>query len=190
MTSLNLNFTPFPVLRTERLTLRKIEFDDVDAVFKLRSDKRNMEFLDRPLAKDKNDAKVLIAKIEDGLLMNTGITWAVTYNDAGNDLIGTIGFWRIDIENHRAEIGYILHRDFHRKGLMHEAMKVVLGYGFNQMNLHSVEAVVNPANEASINLLLKNNFVKEAHFKENYYFEGKFLDSGVYSLLNTKNAGT
>lgn len=188
-TTLNLSFNPFPLLKTERLTLRKIEFSDVDAVFKLRSDKRNMEFLDRPLAKEKSDANALIAKIEDGLLMNAGITWGITFNDADNELIGTIGYWRIDIENHRAEIGYILHRDFHRKGLMHEAMQEVIDYGFKQMNLHSVEAVVNPANAGSIGLLLKNNFVKEALFKEDYFFEGRFLDSAVYSLLTTKNAG-
>ncbi len=186
MTSLHTNFTPFPVLKTDRLTLRKIDFEDIDAMFELRSDKKNMEFLDRPLAKDRNDAKALIVKIEDALLMNTGITWAVTLNGADKALIGTIGYWRMDAENHRAEIGYILHRNYHRKGLMHEAMQAVIDYGFETMNLHSIEANVNPVNEASINLLLKSNFVKEALFKENYYFEGRFLDSAIYSLITSK----
>jgi ribosomal-protein-alanine N-acetyltransferase len=52
------------------------------------------------------------------------------------------------------------------------------------MKLHSVEANVNPANNSSIKLLKKNKFVKEAHYKENYFYDGKFLDSAVYSLLS------
>jgi ribosomal-protein-alanine N-acetyltransferase len=67
---------------------------------------------------------------------------------------------------------------------MHEAIQAVLNYGFSELKLHSVEANINPVNEASRRLLEKNNFVKEAHFKENYYFNGSFSDSAVYSLIN------
>ena len=52
-----------------------------------------------------------------------------------------------------------------------------------QLNIHSIEAVVNPENNASIKILEKNGFVREAYYVEDYYFEGKFLDSAVYSLL-------
>jgi ribosomal-protein-alanine N-acetyltransferase len=67
---------------------------------------------------------------------------------------------------------------------MTEAMDIVLDYGFNIMQLHSIEANVDPGNIASIKLLEKNGFVKEAHFKENLFFNGKFLDTVIYSLIN------
>jgi ribosomal-protein-alanine N-acetyltransferase len=51
------------------------------------------------------------------------------------------------------------------------------------MKLHSVEANVNPGNIASASLLKKHGFVKEAYFKENYFFNGNFHDSEIYSLL-------
>ena len=51
------------------------------------------------------------------------------------------------------------------------------------MNLHSVEANINPANEASTKTLEHFKFEREAYFKENYYFREKFLDSAIYSLL-------
>jgi ribosomal-protein-alanine N-acetyltransferase len=51
------------------------------------------------------------------------------------------------------------------------------------MDLHSIEAIVNPDNKASIKLLERNSFTREAYFKENYFYDGKFLDSAVYSLL-------
>jgi ribosomal-protein-alanine N-acetyltransferase len=59
----------------------------------------------------------------------------------------------------------------------------VLYYGFEFMKLHSVEANVNPDNTPSIKLLERNNFSREAYFKENYFYDGKFLDTVIYSLL-------
>jgi len=99
------------------------------------------------------------------------------------EFFGTIGYHTITKAHYRAEIGYMLHPSHHRKGYAHEGIKAVLEYGFQKMNLHSVEANVNPNNQASISLLEKNNFVKEAHFKENYFYNGQFLDSAIYSLL-------
>ena len=179
---LTLNFNPFPILSTKRLMLRQISVNDVNEVFTLRSDNAIMQFINRPLAESTEDALQLIQKIIDSSDANEGITWAISLlNDT--TLIGTIGFWNIDKENHRAEIGYLLHTDHQQKGIMQEAIEAVLAYGFIAMHLHSVEANVNPANEASKKLLVKNNFVQEAYFKEDFFYEGQFLDSAVYSCL-------
>ena len=67
---------------------------------------------------------------------------------------------------------------------MSEAMKAVLQFGFNDMNLHSVEANINPLNKKSKKILELNGFVKEAYFTENYYSNGKFLDSEIYCLVD------
>ncbi|MGK0366715.1 MAG: ribosomal-protein-alanine N-acetyltransferase [Saprospiraceae bacterium] len=83
----------------------------------------------------------------------------------------------------RTEIGYILHPDYWRKGLMSEALQTIVGYAFTKTKLHSIEANVSVDNKASMALLEKNGFVKEAHFKENYYYDGNFLDSIIYSLV-------
>ncbi len=69
---------------------------------------------------------------------------------------------------------------------MSEALKAVLDYGFNTMGLHSVEAIASPLNNASIKILERNGFVREAYFKENFLWEGQYLDSVVYSLLAPK----
>jgi ribosomal-protein-alanine N-acetyltransferase len=70
---------------------------------------------------------------------------------------------------------------------MQEALLKVINYGFKVINLHSIEANVNPGNAASIKLLEKNKFVREAYFKENYFYNGKFLDTVIYSLLNAEH---
>ena len=148
----------------------------------LRSDKKIMQFISRPMAASVNDALEYINKILESLMSKYGITWAISLRN-DNNLIGTIGFWRIENEHYRAEIGYMLNKDFHGKGIMHEAMQPVLDYGFNVMKLHSVEADADPNNIASVRLLEKNNFVREAYLKENYYYNGEFLDTVIYSLL-------
>jgi ribosomal-protein-alanine N-acetyltransferase len=179
---LQTNFRPFPELETERLKLGRITKNDVDELFLLRSNREAMQYIDRPPAESVDDAHKLIRVIEDLLAAGDGITWGIYLKDQP-ELIGTIGLWRIIKEHHRAEIGYLLHPSWQRRGLTNEALVKVLDYGFSVMKIHSVEANVNPLNEASIRLLEKNGFVREAYFKENYYYNGLFKDTLIYSLL-------
>ncbi|POY37521.1 N-acetyltransferase [Solitalea longa] len=179
---LDLNFGEFPILTTKRLRLRQAQTKDTDKLFELRSHPYVLKYLDRVPPKSTDEIRELIKQIKKIYSSNDGINWVITI--IGNDeIVGTIGFWKIQKEHHRAEIGYMLHPDFWRTGIMSEALDCVLAYGFNQLNFHSVEANVNPANNASINLLKKLNFIQEAYFKENYYANGKFLDSVILSLL-------
>ncbi|MDX2245808.1 MAG: GNAT family N-acetyltransferase [Bacteroidia bacterium] len=182
---MSVSFSPFPVLKTPRMTLRQIVPEDAPEMFALRSDERVMKYIDRPRSKTLEDALTLIHSMEENRLKNEGIAWAMCLHDDPR-MIGNIGYWRTQLYNFRAEIGYMLHPDFHRKGLTSEAMKVVMDFGFKKMNLHSIEAHINPGNDASAQLLEKHRFVREAYFRENYFFEGQFLDTAVYSLLCPK----
>lgn len=180
---LRLHFSPFPVINTKRLSLRQITRTDIPALFQLRSDKKVMQYLDRPPVKTLGEAEDYFKKIQEMEILKQSITWAITLRDE-NNLIGTICHWNILPQHYRSEIGYSLLPAFQGKGIMQESIEMVLGYGFEKMGLHSVEAMVNPLNLASIRLLEKNSFRKEAYFRENYYFNGKFLDTAVYSLIN------
>ncbi|MCD0471997.1 GNAT family N-acetyltransferase [Flavobacterium sp. JAS] len=182
---LEFNFTPFPVIETERLLLRRVTTDDVNEVFELRSNPENMKYIPRPLSKSTDDALKLIAEIEDKIDTNIGINWGITLKD-DTKLLGIIGYYRMQPENHRAEIGYILLPEFHGKGIITEAVNQLIKYGFEDLKLHSIEAVIDPENFASEKVLQKCGFVKEAHLKEVLFYEGRFLDSVIYSLLNSK----
>ncbi|XZF12552.1 GNAT family N-acetyltransferase [Chitinophagaceae bacterium MMS25-I14] len=178
---LELNFSPFPVIDTGRLTLRRLKEEDKDDLFILRSDKNIMQFIPRPLAQTSDDVAALIRMINEGTDRNETINWAMV--DKANDtVIGTIGYVRMQPEDYRAEVGYMLHPGYQGKGIMQEALAAVLDYGFITLKLHSVLAVIDPGNTASEKLLIRNGFIKEGHFKENCFFEGKFLDSVYYSL--------
>ena len=177
-----LNFKPFPILETERLVLRRVIENDVNEMFVLRSDSVIMKYIPRPLVTNLDEALEHIKNIDAKIESSEGINWGITLK--GNDtLIGVAGFYRISQENQRAEIGYILHPSQSGKGIISEVVKHLIEFGFTTMNLHSIEAVIAPENKASAKVLEKNGFVQEGLFKENQYFEGRFLDSAVYSLL-------
>lgn len=177
------NFTPFPTLTTDRLVLRKITLEDAPELFFMRTNDRVMKYIERPRPTDISDTIAFINKITEQEKNNDLITWGITLKNESK-LIGTVCYLNIKKENYRSELGYALHPDFHNKGIMNEVLVAVIDYGFNVMKLHSIEANINPANLASQKLLEKHKFVREAYFKENFFWQGKFLDSAIYSLLN------
>lgn len=180
---LNNNFTPFPQLQTQRLVLRKPLHTDAAKLHELRSNTTVLQYLNRAKPSSINETAEFVKKLITITASGDGITWIITQKH-DSELIGTINFWPIDLQNFRAEVGYMLSPQHQKQGFMNEALMSVINYGFNQMNLHSIEANCNAENIASIQLLEKCNFVKEAHFKENYYYDGKFSDSVIYSLVN------
>lgn len=184
---MEINFSPFPILHSSRLRLRKISPEDVNEVFALRSNPEVMRYIPRPLAVTQQDALNHINVVNKGVEENTSINWAITL--ASDDkLIGMICLIRMQPENFRTEVGYILSPDYHQKGIMDEALKTVIKYAFEELKFHSLEALIDPENMASEQLLLKNNFVKEAHFKEKTFYNGVFLDDVIYSLINNTSA--
>jgi len=180
---LSINFSPFPNLETERLLLRRVDVKDVNEILALRSNPEIMKYIPRPLAKTKEDSMAHIAMIDEKIENNEGINWAITLKNSPK-LIGIIGHYRIKPEHFRAEIGYMLLPEYHGKGIITEAIKETVNYGFEIMKLHTIEAIIDPENFASERVLQKSGFSKEAHLKENEYYEGRFLDTAIYSILN------
>jgi len=173
---------PFPELKTDRLLLRKMTNDDLEDFFLLRSDQRIMQYIDRPLHKTIEETRQMIQSIDQLYESREGINWGITLKD-NPKLIGTIGYYRMKKEYFRVEIGYLLHPDHWRKGIMSEAIQAVTDYGFAKMKAHTIIADINPDNTASRMILEKNGFVKEAHFKDSYYINGRFEDAAIYTLF-------
>lgn len=181
---LQLNFPSFPTLETERLILRSHTNADAEALFALRTNEVLMKYIYRERPKDLLETTVLLATFNTGFENGDNLVWVIALKENPAQMIGEIGFYRTDYANHRAEIGYMLHPDYWRKGVISEALVKAVAFGFENINLHSICAGVSPKNNASRLILLKHGFEKEAYFKEQYYFGGQFLDSEIYGLLN------
>ncbi|MDQ1350986.1 MAG: [ribosomal protein S5]-alanine N-acetyltransferase [Acidobacteriota bacterium] len=178
----------FPQIETQRLVLRQIRSEDAEDLWKLRNNSQIMEFMDISPMKSVREAWEQINYISRNFIEEQIPIWAITlkedsHTDTKNKMIGYVGYTGWNKKHYRAEIAYVLEPAFWRRGFMTEAIEAVLKMGFGQMYLHSVEANVNPTNIASIKILEKFNFRREAYYKENFYFDGKFVDTAIYSLL-------
>lgn len=155
---LNRIFTPFPVLTTERLTLRQLLITDEHEIFTLRSDSEINKYLNRPLSNTIDDARNFIIKINENIHKNAALYWAITFSDK-DILVGTICLYGFSNENENCEIGYELLTNFQGQGIMKEALEKVINYAFNTIKVKKIEAFFHRDNQSSINLLEKVLFI-------------------------------
>lgn len=94
--------------------------------------------------------------------------------------IGKIGVWNAE----RAEIGFLLKRDFWRQGIVSEAMEVLLPFLFERRGLEQITADIDPDNTASRNLLEKFGFRVVGHREKTFCIGGVWVDS--LDLILTK----
>lgn len=168
----------FPELKTERLLLRKIEEVDCDAILFLRSDPIVNKFIVRSedrKTKNKADAIKFIKETKEAFEKNKSIAWGITLQD-DPEIIGSICLWNFSENRKTAEVGYDLKPKFQGTGIMSEAIKTVIGFGFKELNLDKIEAFTHKENASSKRLLEKNNFHlnkdrKDVENKSNIIFE-------------------
>lgn len=180
--------TIFPSIETERLVLRKVTKDDADSLLTYLSDEevtRHMGLAPFVSAEDALDEIGWYQSIFDN---GTGMRWGITME--GQDrIIGSCGFLNRTQKHNRAEIGFELSREYWGKGIAAEALRAVIEYGFSELDLNRIEALIEPANSPSQKLVEKNGFVKEGLLREYEYTQGKYDDLYMYSLLKREFAG-
>jgi len=154
---LNATFTAFPILTTERLTLRQLVITDEQEIFTLRSDSEINKYLDRQVSTTIDDARNFINKVNENINKNNSLYWAITLSHK-NILIGTICLFGFSDENDKCEIGYELLTNFQGQGIMREAVKNVIEYAFNTIKVRKIEAFLHKDNQSSIKLLEKLSF--------------------------------
>jgi len=152
-----MNFTPFPELQTDMLLLRQLQPTDWKEIIVLRSDKVINQYVKRPQAKNKVEALAFIKRITTATKNNESLYWCITLKD-NPKMMGGISLWNFSKDLKTAEVGYDLMPEFQGNGFMNEAMKIVLYFGFNELQFQKIEAYTHRDNEPSKQLLLKNDF--------------------------------
>ena len=154
---LNRGFTPFPILTTERLTLRQLVIDDEQEIFNLRSDTEINKYLDRQVSNTLEDARNFIKRVNENITKNNSLYWAIVLVDT-NTLVGTICLHSFSDGNGKCEIGYELLTNFQGQGIMKEAVEKVIDYAFKTIKVKKIEAFTHRDNQRSIKLLKKHSF--------------------------------
>jgi ribosomal-protein-alanine N-acetyltransferase len=176
------DFTAAPPLHGTRVALRALSPADAPALFGIFSDPEVTRYWSRPPMAHLAQAKALVRDIRAGYRSGELVQWGVTLRDTG-DLIGTCTLFHFAHASRRAELGYALARAHWGRGLMHEALSTLLAHAFERIDLHRLEADIDPANAASARTLERLGFVKEGRLRERWIVSGQVSDSDVYGLL-------
>lgn len=175
-------FTHLATLSTDRLSLRQMKMDDAEAVFAFKSDPSVTVCYGQEPHRTIEESRAWLQRRMDDYAIRDSIFWVLTLKD-DDEAIGECCLWNFDSSFQCAEIGYELHTKFWYKGLMAEALKAVLAYGFLEMGLHRIEASPLAGNIRSQNLLSKLGFRLEGTLRERHFFQGRFLDQMYFGLL-------
>ena len=159
-----MNDTIFPILKTERLTLRSLSLDDQKDIFSLRSDEEINKFLDRQPCNTIEDAIRFINNVNDNQKNNQSFYWVITLTET-NTFMGTICLFDFIIVQKSCEIGYELLTKFQGQGIMNEAAEAVVNYAFENFQIKTINAFSHVENKSSIRLLNKLGFKKSEENK-------------------------
>lgn len=176
------DFSLFPFLETMRLTLRQLSRLDNQAVYEIRNDYQVTKYNTGDAYTKLEQAQELIQNIRTEYVEKKTVRWGITLKP-DDKVIGMVGFNYWDRVDHRASIGFDLRQDHWRKGIMSEAVREVIRFGFENMGLNRIEADASIYNVGSITLLQKIGFMQEGVQREQYYEDGNYHDLVLFALL-------
>ena len=171
-----------PTLEGDRVRLRALRDSDAEALFEIFSDEEVARFWSSPPWTEPAQADELLESVRRGLDTKTLWQWGVCAAPE-DKVVGTCTLWQIDAENQRAEIGFALSRAVWGRGLMIDALTLLLDFSFSDLGLRRMEADVDPENVASIGLLERLGFQREGYLRERWCVGGKVTDSVILGLL-------
>lgn len=150
---------PWLICETDRLIIREQTMDDIDALYELYADSEIKRFTE-DLYEDKNqELQYLKDYISNQYRFCEYGIWAVIEKGSGA-LIGRAGISnRAEYED--AEIGYVIGKDYRKKGYATEACRAILDYAYHELQMKKINAFTLANNVAGIALLNRLGFCKE-----------------------------
>jgi len=170
-------------LTSQRLLLRPVQASDAPALFAYRSDAETNQY--QGWIPQTLDETTDFIRNRVSPTINQPDTWfqLVIVEQSSNRIIGDVGIHFMDEESRQVEIGCTLRKDCHGNGYATEALKVIITYLFEELTKHRVVTSIDPQNLASIALVERLGFRKEAHFRESICINGQWVDDLVYAVL-------
>ena len=171
-----------PDLSTERLLLRRMTMKDAQDVFEYSCDPEVARHVLWSAQKHISEAKDYIRYMTKRYRDDLPSSWGIIDKASGR-LVGTIGYMAFSEENASVEVGYSLARWLWGKGLMTEALRAVIDYTFDAMDVNRIEAQHEIDNPSSGRVMEKCGMVKEGVLRQRLYNKGEFKDVALYSIL-------
>lgn len=171
-----------PTLESDRLILRWIEESDAPDLLRIFGDAETMRYWTIQAFTDLAMAVGLVHEIHQLFRDRILYQWGVVRREDGA-LIGTCTLHKTIWRHRRAEVGFILGRAFWGKGYMTETLGVLLSFAFDTLELHRLEADVDPRNARSLRVLERLGFRREGLLRQRYQVNGEIQDAVFLGLL-------
>jgi [ribosomal protein S5]-alanine N-acetyltransferase len=176
------DFATFPILAADRLILRELTRDDSDAMVAIFGLPEMYRFLNQPLVDTPEKAIDLIEWFLGKFQAHEFVTWAITLRSDGR-LIGVCGTYAHDEENKRIEIGYHIVPSLWGQGYATEAARAIIGWSFDNLDIHRIEADCTEGNIGSELVMLKCGFKQEGLLRESCWEHERFVNIKKFGLL-------
>jgi ribosomal-protein-alanine N-acetyltransferase len=166
---------------TERLVLRDLTADDLEAVHAYASDPevcRYMTWGPNTVEQTRDFIAEMVASAEDD--RRQSFTWAIT---AGGAVLGACSVAVTSVEHRRGELGYVVARSAWGQGYATEAALAVLRFAHEQLRLERVEATCRPENNASRRVLSKIGLRQEGLLRSHMIIRGRREDSLLFASI-------
>ena len=171
-----------PELDTPRLRLRKLTMRDAQDIFDYSRDPQVEKHVLWDAHRSVGESRAYLRYMLRKYRMGEPASWGIELKSTGR-IIGTIGYMWIQSENAAAEVGYSLSRAYWGQGIMTEALREVIRYGFLGLRLNRIEAQHETGNPASGAVMRKCGMAKEGTLRQRLFNKGKYVDVDMYSIL-------
>ncbi|MBM7586472.1 ribosomal-protein-alanine N-acetyltransferase [Bacillus pakistanensis] len=171
-------FSDVPKIETERLILRKITLDDAEDMFIYASNEEVTRYVTWITHSSLSDT----IKFINAFLPQYDAPWGIEFKENGR-FIGTVHFVWWQPEHNSAEIGYVLSKEYWGKGLITEAARAIITFGFESMDLIRIQARCFLENKGSERVMEKLGMSFEGISRKVMYVKGEHKDLKVYSIL-------
>ena len=182
-------FADLPVLETERLLLRRMRPEDAEAMFAYASDPEVTRYVLWDTHNSLEDTRNFLSLVAEGYGRGDFGGWGLVLKEA-DTFIGTCGLDADYSPEHAlAELGYVLSRKYWGRGIMPEAVRAVIHFGFEELDLNRMESRCISENTASARVMEKAGMVYEGTFREREFIKDSYRDMKVYAILRREYRG-
>lgn len=171
-----------PTIESERLLLRRMLRRDASDMFEYSRDPEVTKYLLWEPHPDKYYTTRYLTYIQSRYRSGDFFDWAVTLRSS-EKMIGTCGFTRFNFDAHSAEVGYVLNPEYWGKGIAPEAVRLVMNFGFGELDLHRIEAKYMIGNDRSCRVMEKMGMQPEGVSRDSMFVKGKYVSVGTYAIL-------
>lgn len=171
-----------PTLETQRLILRRIVMRDAKDIFAYSQDPEVARHVLWSAQKDMSEARDYCRFMMKRYRCDQPSSWGIIEKKT-NRLVGTIGYMDYNEDNASVEVGYSLAHWLWNGGYMTEALRRVIVYTFEAMDVNRIEAQHELSNPASGRVMEKCGMRKEGELRQRLYNKGRFVDVALYAIL-------